>query len=83
MTFGSIGLPPRFLRKIEIEVNAAAQTTLKFSDGGLCVGAAKTLGAATFSSGLVDDVRIYNQTVTPKELCECSKSRMVGRLRPC
>jgi hypothetical protein len=35
------------------------------SDGGLCLGAGKTLDAASFWSGLIDDVRIYDRAVTP------------------
>jgi len=46
-------------------VDAVAQTTLKFSDGSLCVGAGITLDAATFFSGLIDDIRIYNRAVRP------------------
>ncbi|MCK4292162.1 MAG: PD40 domain-containing protein [Planctomycetes bacterium] len=38
---------------------------LESADGGLYFGAGKTLDAATFFSGLIDDIRIYNQAVTP------------------
>ena len=35
------------------------------SDGGLHIGAGKTLDAAEFWSGLIDDIRIYDRAVTP------------------
>ena len=38
------------------------------SDGGLYIGAGKTLDAGTFFSGLIDDVRIYNQALTAEEI---------------
>jgi len=34
------------------------------SDGGLHIGASKDLDAVTFFSGLIDDVRIYNQALS-------------------
>jgi len=34
-------------------------------DRGLYLGAGRTLGAGTFWSGLIDDVRIYNKAVNP------------------
>jgi len=38
------------------------------SDGGLYIGASKDLNAASFFSGLIDDVRIYNQTLSAEEI---------------
>ena len=38
------------------------------SDGGLYIGADKTLEAATFFSGLIDDVRIYNVALSAEEI---------------
>ena len=38
------------------------------SDGGLYIGASKDLDAGTFFSGFMDDVRIYNQALTVKEI---------------
>ena len=38
------------------------------SDGGLIMGADKTLDAASFFSGLIDDVRIYNNLLTKEEI---------------
>jgi hypothetical protein len=35
------------------------------SDGGLYIGAGQALDAASFFSGLIDDVRIYNRAVSP------------------
>ena len=35
------------------------------SDGGLTIGADKTLDAASFFSGLIDDVRIYSRVIEP------------------
>ena len=35
------------------------------SNGGLYIGTDKTLEAATFFSGLIDEVRIYNRAVIP------------------
>jgi hypothetical protein len=35
------------------------------NDGGLYIGAGKNLDAASFFSGLIDDVRIYNEAITP------------------
>jgi len=51
----------------EVAVDAAyvggVQTT-----GGLYLGAGRDLDAATFFSGLIDDVRIYNQALTAEEI---------------
>lgn len=38
------------------------------SSGGLYFGAEKTLGAGTFFSGLIDDVRIYNKALSEEEI---------------
>jgi hypothetical protein len=35
------------------------------SDGGLYIGAGNSLSAASFFSGLIDDVRIYNRALIP------------------
>lgn len=35
------------------------------STGGLNIGTGKNLDAGTFWSGLIDDIRIYNQAVKP------------------
>jgi hypothetical protein len=49
-------------------VRVAADTRsveLPSSNGGLYIGAGKTLDAGTFFSGLIDEVRIYNRAVSP------------------
>ena len=38
------------------------------SDGGLYIGTSKYLDAGTFFSGLIDDVRIYNQALNAEEI---------------
>jgi len=38
------------------------------SDGGLYIGASKDLEAGTFFSGMIDDIRIYNQALTAEEI---------------
>jgi hypothetical protein len=38
------------------------------SDGGLYIGADKTLDAASFFFGLIDDVRIYNNVMSAEEI---------------
>ncbi|UCD29864.1 MAG: PD40 domain-containing protein, partial [Planctomycetota bacterium] len=38
------------------------------SDGGLYIGASKDLDAASFFSGLIDDVRIYNKALSADEI---------------
>jgi len=45
---------------VEVAKDAAAQASLKYSNGGLHIGVSKTLDAASFFSGLIDDLRIYN-----------------------
>jgi len=53
---------------IEVAKDAAAQTPLKSSDGGLYIGADKTLDEGTFFSGLIDDVRIYNVALSAEKI---------------
>jgi Tol biopolymer transport system component len=50
---------------VEVAKDTTAQNPLKSATGGLYIGAGKTLDAATFFSGLIDDVRIYNRAVSP------------------
>ena len=50
---------------IEVAKDTAAQNSLKPADGGLHIGAGKTLDAGTFFSGLIDDIHIYNSVVMP------------------
>jgi len=49
----------------DVEVATGTQSTLAGSTGGLHIGAGKNLDAASFFSGLIDDVRIYNRALTP------------------
>ena len=55
----------RILYVDDIEVARDAHTSLVGATGGLYIGAGSDLGAGSFWSGLVDDVRIYNRAVTP------------------
>ncbi len=45
--------------------DTTAQSGLGSSNGGLYIGAEKSLNAAGFWTGLIDDVRIHNRTVAP------------------
>ena len=38
------------------------------SDGGLYIGVSKALEAASFFSGLIDDVRIYNIALNAEDI---------------
>jgi hypothetical protein len=38
------------------------------SDGGLHIGTSKDLDASSFFTGLIDDVRIYNQALSAEEI---------------
>lgn len=46
---------------------------LNSADGGLYIGAGKSLEESAFFSGLVDDVRIYNQALYAEEIISLSK----------
>jgi hypothetical protein len=50
---------------VEVAKDTAALDALKYSNGGLHIGAGKSLDATSFFSGLIDDVRIYDRAVTP------------------
>ena len=41
---------------------------LPYSDGGMYFGTEKNLDATSFFSGLIDDVRIYNQMLSAEEI---------------
>ena len=51
--------------KITTTTNQTKYSRRGYRDGGLYIGAGKDLDAATFFSGLIDDVRIFNRAVTP------------------
>ncbi|MHC4540617.1 MAG: LamG-like jellyroll fold domain-containing protein [Planctomycetota bacterium] len=55
----------RILYTDDAEVARDTQAGLESSDGGLYLGAGRTLDTASFFSGLIDDVRIYDRAVTP------------------
>ena len=52
----------------EVAKDAAALSYAVNSDGGLHVGAGKTLEAGSFFSGLIDDVRIYRRALSAEEI---------------
>jgi hypothetical protein len=43
------------------------------SEGGLYIGASKDLDATSFFSGMIDDVRIYNQALGATEIAALSQ----------
>ncbi|GAI05085.1 unnamed protein product, partial [marine sediment metagenome] len=49
----------------EVAKDTDPQAHLEAADGGLYLGAGSNLDAASFFSGLIDDVRIYNRAITP------------------
>ncbi|KPL13164.1 hypothetical protein AMJ85_00045 [candidate division BRC1 bacterium SM23_51] len=49
----------------DVEAAKDTQTALQGADRGLNIGAGKDLGPATFFSGLIDDIRIYDRAVKP------------------
>jgi len=53
---------------VEVAKDAAAQASLKYSNGGLYIGAGKTLDAAAFFFGLIDDVRIYDVALSAEKI---------------
>ena len=57
----------RYLYVDGVEVSKDSQGLSGFlpTDGGLYIGAGKTLEAGSFFSGLIDDIRIYDRAVIP------------------
>jgi hypothetical protein len=55
----------RILYVDDVEVATDTQSNPAASIGGLYMGAGATLGAGTFWSGLIDEVRVYNRVVKP------------------
>jgi len=55
---------------IEAAGDTKALAPLKASDGGLYIGAGKSLTAASFFPGLIDDVRIYNRALNAEDIEE-------------
>jgi len=57
----------RILYADDVEVARDEQTSLAGSTGGLHIGAGGNLELGSFFSGLIDDVRIYNRAIAPRE----------------
>jgi hypothetical protein len=55
----------RTLQMDGVEVARDTQPNLAASNGSLHIGGGKNLGTATFWSGLIDEVRIYDRAVKP------------------
>ena len=53
---------------IEVAKDTAVLEPLESANGGLYIGAGKSLDEGTFFSGLIDDVRIYNIVLTAEEI---------------
>ncbi len=54
--------------EVAMDTNPITLAPLKSATGGLFIGASKDLDAATFFSGLIDDVRIYDVALTAEEI---------------
>ncbi|MHC4175068.1 MAG: kelch repeat-containing protein [Planctomycetota bacterium] len=54
-----------YVDDVEVGRDTQAQASLEGVYGGLYLGASSTLDAASFFSGLIDDVRIYDRAITP------------------
>lgn len=52
----------------EVATDTNALASLKYSNGGLHIGTSKKRDAETFFSGLIDDVRIYNNVLSAEEI---------------
>ena len=52
----------------EVATDTAAMSSLNYLNGGMYIGADKNLDAMRFFSGLIDDVRIYDVTLTADEI---------------
>jgi len=50
------------------DTNPITLAPLKSANGGLYIGAGKSLDAGTLFSGLIDDVRIYNKALTAEQI---------------
>jgi acyl-CoA thioesterase-1 len=53
---------------IDVIKDTAALNPLESADGGLYIGTDKNLGTGTFFSGMIDDVRIYNVSLTADKI---------------
>jgi hypothetical protein len=52
----------------EVARDAGTLAPLQSSDGGLHIGGGKNLEAGSFWSGLIDDLRFYNQALSVEEI---------------
>jgi len=50
------------------DTNPITLASLIFADGGMYIGAGKTIEAGTFFSGLIDDVRIYDRALSAEQI---------------
>jgi len=57
-----------FVGGVEAAKDAQSLNPLKNADSGLYIGAGNALETGTFFSGLIDDVRIYNQALNAEEI---------------
>jgi L-ascorbate metabolism protein UlaG (beta-lactamase superfamily) len=53
---------------VEVVVDDSSIDPLTSSDGGMVIGAGKNLDAVSYFSGLIDDVRIYDQALDGEEV---------------
>jgi hypothetical protein len=53
---------------VEVSVDTDTINPLTSSNGGMIIGAGKNLDAGSFFSGLIDDVRIYDQMLDEEEV---------------
>jgi hypothetical protein len=53
---------------VEVARDVGTLALLKSSDGGLHIGAGKSLDVGSLWSGLIDDVRIYDQALSAEEI---------------
>jgi hypothetical protein len=57
-----------YIDGIEVAKDASVQNPPKSSDGGLYIGADKSLNTGTLFSGMIDDVHIYDIALTAEEI---------------
>ena len=53
---------------VEVVKDASSQVALISATGSMNIGAGENLEAGTLFSGLIDDVRIYNQALSAEEI---------------
>jgi L-ascorbate metabolism protein UlaG (beta-lactamase superfamily) len=65
----------RILYVGDVEVAKDTQAQLSSSAGGLYIGAGKNLEPVSFFFGLIDDIRIYKQPMSPEDIRNESRDR--------